>query len=48
MDEGLKSKGIQMCTLTAGRALLRALGEEESCNDSFVEHTENLPILDSD
>lgn len=46
MDEGLKSKGIQMYTLTAGRDLPHELGEEEFCSD--MERTENLLILDSD
>lgn len=45
---GWKAKVYRCVLLQLGEPSYVALGEEESCNDSFVEHTENLPILDSD
>lgn len=43
MNEGLKSKGIQMYTPAGGRVLLQELGEEEPWGD-----VENLLILVSE
>lgn len=47
MDEGLKSKGKQRYTRSC-KVTLHELAEEEPCNDSLVEHVENLPVLDAE